>query len=183
MVYGAGTVGLAAVMAARCSAATVIIAVDRKESRLTLARELGATHTVNAAETDPVRAVAEICNGPADAALECTGVVPVVRQAIDSVGMLGQCVLIGGAPAGAEFTADHLTTLWGKTVQGTLGGSGRSPRLIAALIDLHLQGRFPFDRLIETFPLDRIADAEEASYSGDVVKPVLIMPGHGGAAR
>ena len=175
-VYGVGTVGLAAVMAARCSAATVVIAVDRTGSRLALARELGATHTVDAAETDPVQAIAEICGGPADVALECTGVIPVVRQAIDSVGMRGRCILIGGAPAGAELTADHLSTLWGKTVQGTLGGSGRSPRLIGALIDLHAQGRFPFDRLVQRFPLEQVEDAVEASRSGDVIKPVLVMP-------
>ncbi|WP_295697029.1 NAD(P)-dependent alcohol dehydrogenase [Lapillicoccus sp.] len=176
VVYGAGTVGLAAVMAAKNSAATVIIAVDRTPSRLALAAELGATHTIDASTTDAVHAITEICGGPADAALECTGVISVVRQAIDSVGMRGQCVLIGGAPAGAEFSADHLTTLWGKTVQGTLGGSGRSLQLIGSLIDLHAQGRFPFDRLIETFPLERIEEAAEAAYAGDVVKPVLLMP-------
>ncbi len=177
VVYGVGTVGLAAVMAARLSPATTIVAVDRHASRLRLAAELGATHTVDASDTDPVQAVTDICGGPADAALECTGVLPVVRQAVDSVGMLGTAVLIGGAPAGAEFTADHLTTLWGKTIRGTLGGSGSGQTLITALMDLHLQGRFPFDRLVEYFPLERIEDAVEASYSGAVVKPVLRMPG------
>ena len=176
VVYGTGTVGLAAVMAARNSAATTVIAVDRHASRLRLAGELGATHTVDATDTDPVQAVTDICGGPADAALECTGVLPVIRQAVDSVGMLGTAVLIGGAPAGAEFTVDHLTTLWGKTIRGTLGGSGSGQTLIAALVDLHLQGRFPFDRLVEFFPLERIEDAVEASYSGAVVKPILTMP-------
>ena len=95
MVFGAGTVGLAAIMAARNSPATRIIAVDRHESRLRLAHELGATDVVNAADGDPVRAVADICDGPADLALECTGVISVVRQAADTVGMLGTCVLIG----------------------------------------------------------------------------------------
>jgi Zn-dependent alcohol dehydrogenase len=176
VVYGTGAVGLAAIMAARNSAATTVIAVDRHESRLALAMELGATHTVNARENDPVTAVAEICGAPADYALECTGVISVVRQAIDSVGMRGTCVLIGGAPAAAEFTADHLTTLWGKTIVGTLGGSGRSQRLIGALMDLYSQGRFPFDRLVEYFPLERIADALQASAGGEVIKPILVMP-------
>ncbi|HEX2072792.1 MAG TPA: NAD(P)-dependent alcohol dehydrogenase [Geodermatophilus sp.] len=176
VVYGAGTVGLAAIMAARNSAATVIIAVDRHASRLRMATDLGATHTIDAGETDPVRAVADICGGPADFALECTGVIPVVRQAVDSVGMRGTCVLIGGAPAGAEFTVDHITTLWGKTITGVLGGGGRSRRLIGALMDLHAAGRFPFDRLVQFFPLDHIQDAVEASYSGAVIKPILRMP-------
>jgi Zn-dependent alcohol dehydrogenase len=176
VVYGVGTVGLAAVMAARNSAATTIIAVDRHASRLKLAGELGATHTIDATDTDPVQAVNDICGGPADAALDCTGIISVVRQAIDSVGMLGTAVLIGGAPAGAEFSADHLTTLWGKTIRGTLGGSGHGQEMIAALMDLHAQGRFPFDKLVEYFPLERIQDAVEASHSGAVVKPILTMP-------
>ncbi|MGY1857696.1 NAD(P)-dependent alcohol dehydrogenase [Modestobacter sp. SYSU DS0290] len=176
VVYGVGTVGLAAVMAARNSAASTIIAVDRHASRLQLARELGATEVVDAGETDPVQAVADICGGPADFALECTGIVPVVRQAIDSVGMRGQAILIGGAPAGAEFSADHMSTLWGKSIVGTLGGSGRSERLIGALMDLYAAGRFPIDCLVERFPLERIGEAMEASYSGAVVKPVIAMP-------
>jgi aryl-alcohol dehydrogenase len=176
VVYGTGTVGLAAIMAARNSAATTIIAVDRHASRLQLAAELGATHTVDAGELDAVQAVTEICGGPADFAFECTGVPTVIRQAIDSVGMRGTAVLIGGAPAGAEFSADHMTTLWGKSIVGTLGGSGHSPRLIGSLMDLYAAGRFPMDRLVEYFPLERISDALEASYSGAVVKPVITMP-------
>jgi Zn-dependent alcohol dehydrogenase len=176
VVYGVGTVGLAAIMAATNSPATTIIAVDRHASRLGMATEMGATHVVDAADTNVVEAINDICGGPADVALECTGVISVVRQAVDSVGMRGTCILIGGAPAGAEFSVDHLSTLWGKSIVGTLGGRGRSLRLIGGLMGLYAQGRFPFDRLVEYFPLERIEEAVEASYSGDVIKPVLTMP-------
>lgn len=175
VVYGVGAVGLAAVMAARLSPATTIIAVDRHASRLALAAEFGATHTIDAGETDPVAEIQRICGGPADYALECTGVIDVVRQAADSVGMLGTCVLIGGAPAGVEFSLDHLTTLWGKRVVGTLGGSGRSDVLIGALVELHRQGRFPFDRLVRFYELADIDRALADSRSGEVLKPVLRM--------
>ena len=173
VVYGAGAVGLAAVMAARLSPATRIIAVDRHDNRLDLARRYGATHTVNADRDDPVAAVHDICGGPADGALECTGAIPVVRQAADSVGMLGTCVLIGGAPAGAELTLDHLTTLWGKRIVGTLGGSGRSEVLIGTLVELHAQGRFPFDELIRFYRLDEVDAALGDAAGGAVLKPVL----------
>jgi len=178
VVYGAGAVGLAAVMAARLTGATTIIAVDRVPSRLQLARDLGATETVNvsAPATDPVAAVTEICGGPADFALDCTGIIAVLRQAADSVGMRGTVALIGGAPAGAELALDHLTTLWGKKVVGILGGEGRSEVLIGALIKLNAQGRFPYDRLIQAFPLDQVNEALEASRSGEIVKPILTMP-------
>lgn len=176
VVYGVGTVGLAAIMAARNSPATTIIAVDRHPSRLELATELGATHVVHAGESDPVEAVHDLCGGPADHAIECTGVISVVRQAVDSVGMRGACILIGGAPAGAEFTVDHLSTLWGKSIVGVLGGGGRSRRLIGTLMELYSTGRFPFDRLVTYYPLAKIQDAVEASHTGAVVKPILTMP-------
>lgn len=176
VVFGVGTVGLSAVMAAVNTPATRIVVVDRHPARLALARELGATHAVDAGVEDAVARIAEICKGPADYALECTGVVSVVRQAVDVVGMLGTCILIGGAPVGAEMTLDHLTTLWGKRVVGVLGGSGRSRELMTALIELHLQGRFPFDRLVRYFDLADVEKAMAASESGEVVKPILRMP-------
>ncbi|HEY5186585.1 MAG TPA: zinc-binding dehydrogenase [Actinomycetes bacterium] len=65
-----------------------------------MATKLGATPTVNARIDDPVAAVRDICAGPADFSVECTGNMAVLRQAADSVGMLGTCLLIGGAPQG-----------------------------------------------------------------------------------
>lgn len=178
VVYGSGAVGLSAIMAARLTAATHIIAVDRLASRLALAAELGATETINVSEggVDPVAAVQEICGGPADFSMDCAGNVNVLRQAADSVGMRGTVALIGGAPAGASFSLDHMSTLWGKRVVGILGGEGRSVSLINTLITLNAQGRFPYDRLIAKFPLEEVNEALEASHHGDVIKPVLTMP-------
>ena len=177
VVYGAGAVGLSAVMAARLTGATKIIAVDRLASRLTLARELGATETIDVSSgLDPVAAVHEICGGPADFSMDCAGAVAVLQQAAASVGMRGTVALIGGAPAGASFSLEHQPTLWGKRVIGTLGGEGRSASLIGALIELNRQGRFPYDRLITSFPLEQVNEAMEASHAGDVIKPVLRMP-------
>jgi Zn-dependent alcohol dehydrogenase len=183
VVFGAGTVGLAAIMAACNSPATKIIAVDRHESRLKLATELGATHVVNVTNDEPLAAIASICGGPADYALECTGVIDIVRQAADCVGMLGTCILIGGAPAAAEFSLDHLSTLWGKRIIGVLGGSGRSAELVGGLIDLYALGRFPLDRLVSYFDLDEVETALARSYDGSVIKPILRMPGFIGVRR
>ncbi len=176
VVYGAGTVGLAAVMAARSSGATTIIAVDRYPARLALARELGATAVIDVGRDDPVASVHEICGGPADFALECTGNMQILRQAVDSIGMLGVCGLIGGAPAGSELTVDHLSTMIGKRIVGIHGGEGTSPPLLAGLIELNRQGRFPYERLIEVFDLDQVNDALEAHLGGEVIKAVLRMP-------
>jgi aryl-alcohol dehydrogenase len=177
-VFGTGAVGLAAIMALNLSGATKIIAIDLHDHRLKLADELGATHTINARETDPVEAIREI-TGPgtlgADYTLECTGNVKVVRQAHDALNMPGTALIIGGAPAGATFELDHFTALWGRNVRGTLGGEGQSEQLLPTLVDLHAQGRFPFDRLVQFFTLDQVNEAMEASARGDVLKPVLKM--------
>ncbi|MFC6154789.1 NAD(P)-dependent alcohol dehydrogenase [Nocardioides yefusunii] len=176
LVAGVGAVGLAAIMAARNSGVTKIIAVDLHDSRLELAKEFGATHTVNSGQRDVVEAVAEITGSTVDYAFDCTGVIPVIEKIAECVGMLGTLVLIGGAPAGASFSLDHLTTLWGKRVIGVLGGGGRSGQLIPALIELYEQGRFPFDKLVKFYEMDQIEEALADSKSGAVIKPILRMP-------
>lgn len=173
LIVGVGAVGLAAIMAARNSGVTTIIAADVHDSRLEMALEFGATHTINSRSGDLVDEVAGITGSTVDFAFDCTGVIPVIEKLAQTVGMLGTLVLIGGAPAGASFSLDHLTTLWGKRVVGVLGGGGRSGQLIPALVDLYRQGRFPFDRLVQYYEMGDIEQALADSKSGRVIKPIL----------
>jgi aryl-alcohol dehydrogenase len=173
LIVGVGAVGIAAIMAAHNSGVTRIIAADVHDSRLKLAQELGATHTINSRSTDLVEGVRKITGSTVDFGFDCTGVIPVIEKLAEAVGMLGTLVLIGGAPAGARFSLDHLTTLWGKRVIGVLGGGGRSGQLIPALVDLFRQGRFPFDRLVRYYEMSEIENALADSKSGEVVKPIL----------
>jgi aryl-alcohol dehydrogenase len=103
LVAGVGAVGLAAIMAARNTGVTTIIAVDVHDSRLDLASEFGATHTVNSGSADVISEVARITGSTVDFAFDCTGVIAVIETIAQTVGMLGTLVLIGGAPAGASF--------------------------------------------------------------------------------
>lgn len=176
VIYGVGAVGLAAVMAAKNTPATTIIAVDLHQSRLELAKKYGATHTINssgAAEGAVLEEIRELTGGAADYAVDCTGVIKVIEEAGDAVGMLGTLILIGGAPAGARFSLDHTTALWGKHVVGTLGGSSTSQDLIPALLKLNKLGRFPFDELIKVYEFGELDQAIEDSKSGATIKPVL----------
>lgn len=175
LVVGVGAVGLAAIMAARNSGVTKILAADIHDNRLGLARDFGATHTINSRTSNLVDEVAKITGSTVDFAFDCTGVIAVIETLAQTIGMLGTLVLIGGAPAGASFSLDHLSTLWGKRVIGVLGGGGRSGQLIPALVELHQQGRFPFDRLVKYYELDQIEQALEDSKSGKVIKPILRM--------
>lgn len=175
LIVGVGAVGLAAVMAARNSGVTTIIVADVHDSRLELARSFGASHTINSKSNDLVAEVAKITGSTVDYAFDCTGVISVIESLAETVGMLGTLVLIGGAPANARFSLDHLSTLWGKRVIGVLGGGGRSGQLIPALVKLYQQGRFPFDRLVKYYDMSEIEQALADSKSGVVIKPILRM--------
>jgi Zn-dependent alcohol dehydrogenase len=113
--------------------------------------------------------------------LECTGNLDVLRAAVDSIGMLGVCGLVGGALAGSEIRIDHHTTMIGKRIAGIHGGEGRSDEIIAAVLDLHRRGRFPVDELTERFAFIEADRALRAAEGGDVVKAVLVMSPGGSA--
>ncbi|MGD2145200.1 MAG: NAD(P)-dependent alcohol dehydrogenase [Anaerolineae bacterium] len=174
-VFGAGNVGMSAILAARVCGCTIIVAVDVHSNRLELARELGATHTVNAAEADPVEAVLEFTGGGAEFSLECVGDPKVFRQAVDVLPRLGVCGLTGVVPPGTEVGLDMDLIMNARTVTGILGGDCIPDLFIPRLIDLHIQGRFPFDRMITYYPFDEINRAVEDMEKGAVMKPVLRM--------
>lgn len=176
LVVGVGAVGLAAIMAARNSGVTTIIAADVHDNRLEMAADFGATHTINSGKSSLVEEVQKITGSTVDFAFDCTGVISVIETMAETVGMLGTLVLVGGAPAGASFSLDHLSTLWGKRVIGVLGGGGRSGQLIPALVELYRQGRFSFDKLCKFYDFDQIDQAIADSASGAVIKPILRMP-------
>jgi aryl-alcohol dehydrogenase len=138
-----------------------------------MAQEFGATHAIDSGSADLVDEVRRITGATVDFAFDCTGVIPVIEQMAETVGLLGTLVLVGGAPANARFSLDHLRTLWGKRVIGVLGGGGRSGQLIPALVDLYQQGRFPFDRLVKYYEMDQIEQALADSKAGEVIKPIL----------
>jgi aryl-alcohol dehydrogenase len=172
-VFGAGSVGASAIMAAVVSGCTVIIAVDINEQRLKIAKSLGATHAVNSSQADPVQEIQKITGGGADYALECTGIPAVLRKAFDSIGWGGVCGLIGAAPAGAEVSLDMQTVLNGRTLIGIVEGDSISDIFIPQLIELYRQGRFPFDRMVTFYPFDQINQAAEDSEKGKSLKAIL----------
>lgn len=173
-IFGVGSVGLSAVMAARVAGCATIIAIDLIESRLELARELGATHTIIASEQNPVEAIQELTGHGVQYSLECTGLPAVVRQAVDSLRLTGVCGVIGVAPLGTEFSLDMNGIMFGRTVRGIIEGDSIPQNFIPQLVELYVNGRFPFDKLIQTYPLDRIEEAVKASEHGEVLKGVLL---------
>jgi aryl-alcohol dehydrogenase len=175
VVAGAGAVGLSAVMAAVVREADSIIAVDLHESRRALAIELGATHTIDPKAGPLPDQIREIAPGGADYAIDTTAVTPVVEQLLASLGVRGMLGLIGvPADPQAVFSIGLLQPmLLGLTIRGIAEGDADPQTFIPYLLDLHIQGKFPFDKLITTMPLAQINDAVAAQHRGEVLKVVL----------
>ncbi|MFJ8630538.1 NAD(P)-dependent alcohol dehydrogenase [Streptomyces sp. NPDC093568] len=174
VVLGAGAVGLSAVMAAALTPATTVVAVDRVGERLALAKELGATHTVNAAEADLGDALAVITGGQgADGVVETTGNVGVLRQGVDALAARGTLVVVGAPPFGTEVALDVNGLLGGKRVVGLTLGDAETQTFIPALVRLVKEGRLPLHRLISTYPFTDIDQAVRDMGAGKAIKPVL----------
>jgi aryl-alcohol dehydrogenase len=172
--FGTGAVGLSAIMAARVAGATKIIAVDVNPARLQLALELGATHAINSRETDPVAGIRKLTGDGADFTLECSGRAAVLRQAIDSVGLLGTCGIVGATPEGTEASFNvNEVMIPGRRIMGIVQGDVVSRTFIPELIELYRQGRFPFDRLVKFYPFDQVNQAMADSEAGVTIKPIL----------
>ena len=176
-VFGAGSVGMAAVLGAVVAGCTTIVAVDLNRDRLALAAELGATHTIDPTQGDPVQTIRDATGGAgADYSLECTGVPQVLRQAFDCLAVPGLCGAVGVAPLGTEVGLDTFTLLVGRGVRGIIEGDSVPDVFIPAMVELWQQGRFPFDRLIRHYDFAQINEAATDSEKGVTLKPVLRMP-------
>ncbi|MGP4045807.1 NAD(P)-dependent alcohol dehydrogenase [Streptomyces sp. 2A115] len=174
VVLGAGAVGLSAVMAARLTPATTVIAIDKVGERLELARELGATHTVNAGEADIAEAVLELTGGQgADGVVETTGNVAVLRKGADMLAARGTLVVVGAPPFGTEVALDVNALLPGRRVVGLTLGDTETQTGIPALVQLVRDGRLPLDRLIGYYPFAEIDQAVRDMKAGKTIKPVL----------
>ncbi|WCE01352.1 NAD(P)-dependent alcohol dehydrogenase [Streptomyces sp. HUAS 31] len=174
VVLGAGAVGLSAVMAAALTPATDIVAVDRVAERLSLARKLGATRTIDATGTDLAAALADITGGRgADGVVETTGNVGVLRRGVDALAARGTLVVVGAPPFGTEVALDVNGLLGGKRVVGLTLGDAETQTFIPALVRLVKEGRLPLHRLISTYPFTDIDRAVRDMGAGKAIKPVL----------
>ncbi|NDV10364.1 NAD(P)-dependent alcohol dehydrogenase [Rhodococcus sp. IEGM 248] len=171
-VFGAGAVGLSAVMAARVVGASRIIAVDLHANRLDLALELGATDVIEGSADDIARQIRKLTGGGVHAALDTTGAPQVIASAIDSLRPTGTVGLVGAATR--ELVLAPAALAAGKNIMGILEGDAVPQLLLPRLIELWRQDRFPFDRLIRTYPLSEITAAEADAASGATIKPVLL---------
>ncbi|MFF3876607.1 NAD(P)-dependent alcohol dehydrogenase [Streptomyces sp. NPDC001978] len=176
VVFGTGAVGMSALLAARVANCSPIIAVDIVESRLELAKELGATHVINSRGENVAERIKEITNGGVDYAVDATGNREVFRSMVDSLGPRGHAALVGLAAPGTEAAIDiGRTILTGAKISMVIEGDVVPHTFIPRLISLYQDGQFPFDRLIKSYPFAEINTAFEDSKSGATLKPVVVF--------
>ncbi len=157
-VFGLGGVGLSAIMGARAAGASPIIAVDRMEDKLRLAREIGATHVINAAQDDAVQATRELTAGGAEYVFESVGSESVLRQSYDATRRGGMTVTIGLPAPDKMFSIPALGIVAEeRTIKGSYMGSCVPQRDIPRYIKMYEAGILPVDKLhTHTLRLDEI---------------------------
>ncbi len=173
VIFGVGSVGLAAVMAARIAGASSIVAVDVSPQRLRLAQELGATETVQSNE-GTAAALRDIQPYGFTYSFNTTHAPAVYTLATACLANEGTAGIVTRPQGDWTLNVAHLLA-GGRKMQGILGGSANPQLFIPLLIDYWRQGRFAFDRLITEFAFSDLDRAWQAARVGEVIKPVLRM--------
>ena len=172
--FGTGTVGFAGLLAAKLCGCEPIIAVDLFEPRLALARELGATATVNARDPDLVAKVRTLAGGRgARFCLEAAGFPQALRAAVDVLAPRGTACLVGSAPPGVDVSIEMKTIQGGRIVRGCSQGESKVQLFLPRLIELFARGKLPIERLVRHYPHSAINEAVADMLAGSTIKAVL----------
>ncbi len=177
-VFGCGGVGDAAIEGARLAGASTIVAVDIDDRKLELARQFGATHTVNSRESDPVEAIRELTGGNGvDVAIEAIGLPETYRQCFEARDLAGTVVLVGVPNPTATIELPFIEVFGrGGALKSSWYGDCLPSRDFPMLIDLYLQGRLNLDGFVsETIALDEVEEAFHKMERGEVLRSVVVM--------
>jgi S-(hydroxymethyl)mycothiol dehydrogenase len=177
-VIGCGGVGDAAIAGARLAGASPIIAIDRDPKKLEWATELGATHTIDASQTDPVEAVQELTGGfGADVVVDAVGRPETWKQAFYARDLAGTVVLVG-VPTPDMTLEMPLIDFFsrGGALKSSWYGDCMPERDFPALVDLYQQGRLPLEKFVsERVKLDQVEEAFATMHRGEVLRSVVVL--------
>ncbi len=178
-VIGCGGVGAAAVMGSALAGASKVIAVDIDDQKLEWARQMGATHTVNSKETDPVEAVKDLTGGfGADVVIEAVGRPETYKQAFYARDLAGTVVLVGVPTPEMQLPDIPLLDFFGRggALKSSWYGDCLPSRDFPMLVDLYQQGRLDLDAFItERVGLEDVEKAFGRMHEGDVLRSVVIL--------
>jgi S-(hydroxymethyl)mycothiol dehydrogenase len=177
-VFGCGGVGDAAIAGARLAGATKVIAVDLDAGKLEWAKDFGATHTVNASETDPVEAIRALTDGNgADVCIEAVGNPKVFEQAFYARDLAGTVVQVGVPSPDMKIELPMIEFFGrGGRLKPSWYGDCLPSRDFPMFIDMYLQGRLDLDRFVsETIDIDGVEDAFHRMEQGEVLRSVVVV--------
>ena len=174
-VIGTGGVGLNVIQGAVLASASMIVAIDLLDNKLEYAKTMGATHTINAAKEDPIKAVMDLTGGfGIDYAFEAIGNVKAARQAFDMVRRGGTAVIVGMLPFGSEVSFPGAAFLGEKKAIGSFYGSTRFRVDMPRLCDFYLNGKIKLDELVtRRYELGQINEAFAAMKNGEVARSIM----------
>lgn len=175
-VFGAGGVGLSVIQGARIAGARKIIVVDKFESKLALAKRLGATDAVDASNADPVEAIRSMTGGGVEFSFEAIGLKKAAEQAYECLAPGGIATIVGMVPLGQKVEVDGFSLLFEKRIQGSMMGSNRFRIDMPRLIEFYRQGRLNLDEMIsKRGKLEDVNEAFRAMKAGEVARTVLMF--------
>jgi NDMA-dependent alcohol dehydrogenase len=177
-VIGCGGVGLNVIQGARIAGAGEIYAVDMNETKLQMAKEFGATVTVNASEGDPVSKVMGLTEQRGvDVAFEVIGLQQTIDQTITLARRGGQAILVGVPRMDVQVTIPAFIglVLQEKTIKGCWYGSSNVHRDVPKLVELYQAGELKLDELISReIGLEQVNEAFDAMKTGEVARSVIV---------
>jgi aryl-alcohol dehydrogenase len=176
-IAGTGAVGNAAVMAARASGCTTIIAIDRHQNRVELAQEVGATHGVHGQAEDAHDELQRLTNGRGvDFILNTTDSPQALGDLAGALAIRGTLATVAAMAPGTEASFEvGGSLLKGWNFRTIVQGSSVPQQMVPRLIELWKQGLFPIDKLVKSYDFTGINTAFADSTSGAVVKPLLVF--------
>lgn len=176
--FGLGGVGVNALQGARIAGASRVIGVDVTTDKTALARSLGMTDFINAAEVpDVTGAIRDLTGGGADVTIECTGLLSVMRQSIDAARPgWGTAVLLGVEPPGAELSFLPVDVRYGKSIRGSYFGGIKGRSGLGRLVDLYMDGEISLsEQITHRLPLDQINEGFDLMKAGASVRSIVSL--------
>ncbi len=176
-IFGMGGIGLCALSGALIAGCSPIVAVDVQDSKLQLAKQMGASHSINASHSDPVEELKKICPRSLDFAVEASGQSSVIIQALLSVrNQGGSVIVIGNARHGEKVELDPRQLNMGKRILGTWGGDNIPDRDFPIYCNLVAAGKIRLKPLLtKTYRLSEINQAIDDLEAGKVIRPLIEM--------
>lgn len=176
-IFGLGGIGLSAIIGCKMAGASRIIAIDINEKKFELAKQLGATDTINPQKFDkPIQEViVEMTDGGVEYSFECIGNVNVMRSALECCHKgWGESVIIGVAGAGQEISTRPFQLVTGRVWRGTAFGGVKGRSQLPDYVERYLKGEFKLsDFITHTMKLEDINEAFDLMHEGESIRSVI----------